>query len=123
MLPYATYFNPITCLGYCKLTIGFLKYTPPVYWNYKRKSTKGWSIFNIILDLTGGIFSFASGSIDTSNGLNITKVILAVMTIFYDLVFVIQHYCIYRGSSDREEFYRGDDTKDEETEQNYKLIE
>lgn len=46
-------------MGYFKLTISFFKYLPQFYWNYKRKSTKGWSIANIILDLTGGTFSFA----------------------------------------------------------------
>ena len=28
-----------------------------VYLNYKRKSTVGWSITNIMLDFTGGTFS------------------------------------------------------------------
>ena len=45
-------------MGYFKLSISFLKYLPQFYWNYKRKSTKGWSIANIILDLTGGSLSF-----------------------------------------------------------------
>jgi cystinosin len=86
-------------MGYCKIVIGFVKYTPPVYWNYKRKSTKGWSIWNIIFDLTGGIFSFASGSIEISNGLNISKLILGILTIVYDIIFVIQHYFIYPNST------------------------
>lgn len=45
-------------MGYFKLVISTLKYLPQMYWNYKRKSTKGWSIFNILMDLTGGTFSF-----------------------------------------------------------------
>ena len=45
-------------MGYFKLAISNLKYLPQLYWNYVRKSTKGWSIFNIILDLTGGLLSF-----------------------------------------------------------------
>lgn len=44
------------------------------------------------------------------------------MTIFYDLIFVIQHYCIYRGSSEKEEFYR-DDQKKQILDQEYKIIE
>lgn len=75
--------------------ISFVKYTPAAYWNYKRKSTKGWSIFNIILDLVGAAFSIASGSLSVSNGLNVTKMILALLTIVYDIIFVIQHYCLY----------------------------
>ena len=49
---------PISMMGYFKLSISFLKYLPQFYWNYKRKSTVGWSIANILLDLTGGLFSF-----------------------------------------------------------------
>jgi cystinosin len=76
--------------------ISFLKYTPAAYWNYKRKSTKGWSIFNIILDLVGGTFSLASGTLSTSNGVNITKVVLAGVTVLYDFLFIFQHYCLYK---------------------------
>lgn len=45
-------------MGYFKLCISTLKYLPQMYWNYIRKSTKGWSIFNILMDLTGGALSF-----------------------------------------------------------------
>jgi cystinosin len=45
-------------MGYFKLCISTLKYLPQMYWNYQRKSTVGWSIFNIIMDLTGGSLSF-----------------------------------------------------------------
>lgn len=48
----------VSLMGYFKLSISFLKYLPQLYWNYQRKSTKGWSIANIILDLTGGLLSF-----------------------------------------------------------------
>jgi cystinosin len=78
-------------MGYAKLTISFLKYTPAAYWNWKRKSTKGWSIFNIILDLVGATFSIASGGLSTSNGLNITKMILALFcfVIAFLIAFII----------------------------------
>jgi hypothetical protein len=54
-----TDFGVISLMGYFKLSISFLKYLPQLYWNYQRKSTKGWSIANIILDLTGGLLSFS----------------------------------------------------------------
>ena len=38
----------------------------------------------------------ASGNLSVSNGLNITKVALAFLTIFYDLIFIVQHYVLYR---------------------------
>lgn len=51
-------------LGYEKLLLSFVKYLPQVYWNYVRKSTVGWSIFNIICDFLGGSLSFLQIIID-----------------------------------------------------------
>ena len=36
-------------LAYIKSAISFIKYVPQAWLNYKRKSTVGWSIYNIIL--------------------------------------------------------------------------
>lgn len=44
-------------LGYVKIFISLIKYIPQVLLNYRRKSTAGWSIWNILLDLTGGTLS------------------------------------------------------------------
>lgn len=44
-------------MGYAKAAISFVKYCPQVYLNYKRKSTVGWSLANVILDFTGGSLS------------------------------------------------------------------
>ena len=49
----------ISMIGYSKLVSTALKYIPQLLWNYERKSTFGWSIVSITLDLIGGIFSFA----------------------------------------------------------------
>lgn len=38
----------------------------------------------------------ASGGLSVNNGLNLTKVILAFITVAYDLIFCFQHYCLYR---------------------------
>eukprot|EP01119_Soliformovum_irregulare_P022585 TRINITY_DN7766_c0_g1_i2.p1 TRINITY_DN7766_c0_g1~~TRINITY_DN7766_c0_g1_i2.p1 ORF type:complete len:214 (+),score=28.46 TRINITY_DN7766_c0_g1_i2:52-693(+) len=40
-----------------KLAISFIKYCPQVYLNFKRKSTVGWNIWNVLLDFTGGLLS------------------------------------------------------------------
>ena len=53
----------LSILGYGKMTMSLIKYFPAIYWNYKRKSTKGWPAAKIILDLVGGIFALISGSI------------------------------------------------------------
>lgn len=44
-------------LSYIKLSITLMKYIPQAILNYRRKSTSGWSIGNILLDFTGGILS------------------------------------------------------------------
>ena len=44
-------------LSYIKIFISTIKYIPQVFLNIRRKSTVGWSIWNILLDLTGGTLS------------------------------------------------------------------
>jgi len=51
-------------MGYCKCAISLVKYMPQVYLNYARKSTVGWSLANVLLDLTGGLLSLAQMWID-----------------------------------------------------------
>lgn len=81
------------------MAISTLKYLPQFYWNYQRKSTEGWSIFNILMDLTGGLFSFGQMGLEVIFGIdikiNIVKFFLGIMVVFYDIFFVIQHYCLY----------------------------
>lgn len=40
-----------------QVVTGVLKYVPQVLLNIRRRSTKGWTIWNVILDLTGGLLS------------------------------------------------------------------
>lgn len=87
-------------MGYFKLAISNLKYLPQLYWNYKRKSTKGWSIFNILMDFTGGAGSFLQLALEKYFGMdvhiNYVKLALSIVVMFYDILFIIQHYCLYR---------------------------
>uniref|UniRef100_A0A1B0GQD7 Uncharacterized protein n=1 Tax=Phlebotomus papatasi TaxID=29031 RepID=A0A1B0GQD7_PHLPP len=43
--------------GYIKLTTTVIMTMPQMFMNYKRKSTVGWSIYGVFIDLTGGVFS------------------------------------------------------------------
>ncbi len=94
----------ISFMGYFKLAISTLKYIPQFYWNYQRKSTKGWSIFNIILDLTGGLFSFLQMAVEALYGItveiNFVKLVLGILVVFYDIGFIVQHYCLYRNTGE-----------------------
>ena len=75
---------------------------PQVWVNYKRKSTKGWSIWQILFDITGGVLSILQLVIDSSlqadwSGLsgNPVKLGLGNVSIFFDLIFITQHYFLY----------------------------
>lgn len=70
--------------------------------NYKRKSTDGWSIIQILLDLAGGVLSILQLVIDSSleadwSGVtgNPVKFGLGNVSIFFDLIFIVQHYILY----------------------------
>ena len=51
------YWSTIKVLGYWKTLITAVKYLPQVYLNWKRQSTVGWSLTNVLLDFTGGMLS------------------------------------------------------------------
>eukprot|EP01017_Pseudomicrothorax_dubius_P029840 TRINITY_DN3663_c0_g1_i13.p1 TRINITY_DN3663_c0_g1~~TRINITY_DN3663_c0_g1_i13.p1 ORF type:complete len:318 (-),score=62.95 TRINITY_DN3663_c0_g1_i13:155-1024(-) len=100
----SNFLKPVPCLGYIKLTITLIKYIPPVYWNFKRKSTKGWSIINILLDVVGGCFSvlqiiiqlIMDGNLSYfTQDLNSVKFLLGIITLFFDSLFILQHYVVY----------------------------
>ena len=53
--------------SYVKLFITLIKYVPQAYMNYRRKSTMGWSIGNVLLDFTGRTLSIAQMFIQSYN--------------------------------------------------------
>ncbi|XP_042503916.1 cystinosin homolog [Macadamia integrifolia] len=79
-----------------------IKYIPQAIMNCTRKSTEGWSIGNILLDLLGGVMNYAQmamQSIDQGSWVNfygnIGKTLLSLVSIFFDLLFMFQHYILY----------------------------
>ncbi|PVU97142.1 hypothetical protein BB559_002137 [Furculomyces boomerangus] len=92
--------------SYMKIFLTVTKYAPQAFTNFKRKSTSGWSIYNVLLDLTGGILSSTQLLIDASLSGNIFsvannpgKLLLASISILFDLVFITQHYILYSDSA------------------------
>uniref|UniRef100_A0A6B2E6R5 Cystinosin homolog n=1 Tax=Phlebotomus kandelakii TaxID=1109342 RepID=A0A6B2E6R5_9DIPT len=89
--------------SYIKLTITLIKYVPQALMNYRRKSTVGWSIGNILLDFIGGILSMLQMILNAYNyddwdsifG-DPTKFGLGLFSVCFDIVFIIQHYILYR---------------------------
>lgn len=112
--------------------------------NYKRRSTKGWSIGAVLLDVVGGFCSIVQmfmnvynyngkpqkrlfeinticpnliiSIFESSSNIcfffileslawllsNPTKLWLGIFSLLFDLIFVIQHYCLYNGDSEEE---------------------
>jgi len=61
----------------------------------------------VLLDFTGGVFSFAQMIVESvalgkplfaadSQGFNIVKFLLSIIAIIFDLIFMFQHYVLYR---------------------------
>lgn len=98
-------------LSYLKILMSLIKYLPQLNHNYQRKSVFGFSVFTIVLDLTGGIFSILQLFIDaylTTNSLinfkilktNSNKLGLSFVTLFFDLCFIYQWW-IYKDNSSK----------------------
>ncbi|EDV54061.2 cystinosin homolog [Drosophila erecta] len=91
--------------SYVKLTITIIKYVPQALMNYRRKSTSGWSIGNILLDFTGGTLSMLQMILNAHNyddwvslfG-DPTKFGLGLFSVLFDIFFMLQHYVFYRHS-------------------------
>lgn len=97
-LQYLYYFS------YIKLGVTIIKYIPQAWMNCQRQSTLGWSIGNVLLDFTGGSFSLlqmfllAYNNEDWSSIFgDPTKFGLGAFSILFDILFMVQHYCLYRG--------------------------
>ncbi|KAK3948504.1 PQ loop repeat-domain-containing protein [Pseudoneurospora amorphoporcata] len=95
--------DAIYAVSYVKLVVTLIKYTPQMYVNYRNKSTVGWSILQILLDFGGGILSISQQAIDSYqqgdwSGItgNPVKFALGNVSMIYDLVFIVQHYVLYR---------------------------
>jgi hypothetical protein len=88
-------------MSFFLIVLPTLKYLPQMYWNYLRKSTVGWSIFNILMDITGGSLSFLQMFLEKMFGkddiqFNYVKTLLGILCVIYDIIFILQHYVLYR---------------------------
>ncbi|GAV88262.1 PQ-loop domain-containing protein, partial [Cephalotus follicularis] len=79
-----------------------IKYIPQAAMNFMRKSTDGFSIGNILLDFSGGVANYAQmavQSIDQNSWVNfygnIGKTSISLVSIFFDILFMCQHYVLY----------------------------
>ncbi|KAG5917815.1 hypothetical protein E4U61_002394 [Claviceps capensis] len=119
----------VYALGHVKLIISLIKLWPQILANYRNKSTRGWSVWQVVLDLVGGVLSTAQQGIDSFlqghwSGItgNPIKFALGNISFVYDGIFLVQHYVLYRGEGgdeDREALLRreGDGEEEEEEDQ------
>ncbi|KAG8715105.1 hypothetical protein FRC09_016926 [Ceratobasidium sp. 395] len=89
-------------LGTFKLYVSIAKYIPQARSNFKRKSTEGWSIGNVVLDFTGGLLSLLQLLIDSfalndwsSITGNPVKFGLSMLSLSFGLFFMVQHFVLY----------------------------
>jgi cystinosin len=99
----------IYVISYVKLLVTIVKYAPQLVYNMRNRSTKGWDISQILFDFSGGFLSIAQLGIDSYlqhdwSGVtgNPVKFFLGNVSMFYDLLFMVQHYCLYRESSPKD---------------------
>ncbi|CAB9498848.1 Cystinosin homolog [Seminavis robusta] len=105
-VPKMQWLDYLYMLGNIKVLVTLMKYVPQVILNYKRQSTVGWSIWNIILDFTGGTLSDLQLVLDCAamkdwTGItgNLAKLTLGSVSVIFDLIFMTQHYFLYRHSN------------------------
>ncbi|PWZ02038.1 PQ-loop-domain-containing protein [Testicularia cyperi] len=96
----------VSLLATVKLLITVVKYIPQIKLNADRKSTSGFSIENILLDLTGGVLSLGQLFLDAGIQADWSAVLgdpgklgLSLLTLGFDAILIVQHYCIYPASS------------------------
>ncbi|KAL1914433.1 uncharacterized protein VTP21DRAFT_8885 [Calcarisporiella thermophila] len=95
-------------LSFVKLAVSSIKYIPQAIHNFQRKSTRGWSIYTILLDFIGGFLSNAQLLLDSwldsgSGGGrwwagvagDPVKLGLGILSMSMDVVFIVQHYVLY----------------------------
>ncbi|XP_074594783.1 cystinosin homolog isoform X2 [Brevipalpus obovatus] len=92
--------------GSIKILLTVIKCTPQVYYNYCRQSTIGWSILAVNLDMVGSILSIAQMALaafkdDDWKSLigNFGKLGLGLVSMFFNLIFMVQHYLLYSGNN------------------------
>jgi cystinosin len=94
-------------LSIIKVLLTIIKYVPQALSHIRSRSTLGFSITQVLLDTAGGVFSLVQLVLDsygdgggwegvaTSLADNPGKLGLAGVSLFFDAVFIIQHYVLY----------------------------
>ena len=89
-------------LSYVKLAITLVKYMPQLYLNWQRRSTVGWNIDNVLLDFMGGLLSLLQLLLDAGCSGQWSQLVgdpvkfgLGFSSMFFDTLFMVQHFVLY----------------------------
>ncbi|KAJ4957548.1 hypothetical protein NE237_024659 [Protea cynaroides] len=107
-LPHHYWLWLVSVFSVIQVVMTAIKYVPQAYMNFKRKSTQGWSIGNILLDLLGGLMNYAQmsmQSLDQGSWVNfygnMGKTLISLLSISFDLLFMGQHYLLYPSNTEK----------------------
>lgn len=96
-------------LSAVKAVITIVKYIPQVILHMNNKSTMGWSLENVVLDLIGGLCSLSQSVVDAADANNIylvlgnpIKLALGVISLMFDVIFIFQYFYYRRHESSLE---------------------
>ncbi|XP_073155562.1 LOW QUALITY PROTEIN: cystinosin homolog [Henckelia pumila] len=102
-IPRHSWFWLVSCFNMIQVVMTVIKYIPQAFLNFKRKSTVGFSIGNILLDFFGGLTNYcqmAVQSIDQNSWVNFYgntgKTMISLVSVFFDIIFMVQHFVLYR---------------------------
>lgn len=101
------WFDVLTFASFIKVGSSVIKYMPQVYLNWKRKCTLGFAIDMAILDISGGTACYLQTIIQYVNAQdtaiitgNIGKIGIGFVSCFFDVILLVQHFCLYGKNND-----------------------
>ncbi|KAL2240595.1 UNVERIFIED_CONTAM: Cystinosin [Sesamum indicum] len=101
-LPTHSWYWLVSCFNTLQIVMTTIKYMPQAVFNFQRKSTSGFSMGYVSFDFLGSTTSFCQmmvQSIDQRSWVNlygnIGKTLLSLVSIFFDILFMVQHFVLY----------------------------
>ncbi|KAL0450741.1 UNVERIFIED_CONTAM: Cystinosin [Sesamum latifolium] len=101
-LPTHSWYWLVSCFNTLQIVMTTIKYMPQAVFNFQRKSTSGFSMGYVSFDFLGSATSFCQmmvQSIDQRSWVNfygnIGKTLLSLVSIFFDILFMVQHFVLY----------------------------
>ncbi|KAK4417845.1 Cystinosin [Sesamum alatum] len=101
-LPTHSWYWLASCFNTLQIVMTTIKYMPQAIFNFQRKSTIGFSMGYVSFDFLGSATSFCQmmvQSVDQRSWVNIYgnigKTLLSLVSISFDILFMVQHFVLY----------------------------